>query len=317
VLGKTSGSDSETVVVAMTQSNASRVRGPSSQLIAVDESYLTTQPKFLSTVAELTANSPLSGMSRSMRVLACHPPSLFVQTLAKRATDLGITIYFASSEAAAESKGDHWIQFHENETQRRLRHKRPKNISLMFDFAAKSGPTGLSKRIAKYLPTACITRDINDIFHETATSYGLQDRSNLSDVLGDAVKVAEQQNHVHEVHLLSSSELLSSEVAPPIDAIIDWRAVEFIPGRVRSKETDRLLVGNKTYILVSLAGDLGRSIARFMVERGARYIVLSSRSPKIDQPWIDELAMIGGEITALPMYVPNFERLYSPLLTLL
>jgi hypothetical protein len=38
-----------------------------------------------------------------------------------------------------------------------------------------------------------------------------------------------------------------------------------------------------------------------MVERGARYIVLSSRSPKIDQRQIDELATIGGEITVLPM----------------
>ena len=123
VLGKISGSDAETVVVALTESNASRVRVPSSQLIAVDESYLTIQSKFLSIVAELTANPLLSGTSRGMRVLVCHPPSLFVQTLAKRATDLGITIYFASSEAAAESKGDHCIHFHENETQRSLRQK--------------------------------------------------------------------------------------------------------------------------------------------------------------------------------------------------
>ena len=136
-------------------------------------------------------------------------------------------------------------------------------------------------------------------------------------MLGDAVKAAEQQDHVHEAHLLSSSELLSSEVAPPIDAVIDWRAAEVVPSRVRSMETDRLFVNDKTYLLVGLAGDLGRSIARFMVERGARYIVLSSRSPKIDQRWIDELAMVGGEITVLPMYVSNFEQFYSPLLTLL
>jgi hypothetical protein len=301
VLGKTFSSGAETTVVALTQSNASRVRVPSSQLIAVDESYLTSQSKFLSIVAELTAESLLSGVSRGMRVLVCHPPSLFVQTLARRATDLGITIFFASSEVSAGNKDDHWIRFHEDETQRSLRQKLPKNISLMFDFAAKSGLTGLSKRIAKHLPTACTIRRINDIFQETATSYGIQDRSNISNVLGDAVKAAEKRDDIHNVHLLNSSELLSSEVAPPIDAVIDWRAAEFIPSRVRSLETDRLFVDDKTYLLVGLAGDLGRSIARYMVERGARYIVLYSRSPKIDQRWIDELATIGGEITVLPM----------------
>jgi hypothetical protein len=123
----------------------------------------------------------------------------------------------------------------------------------------------------------------------------------LSKILGDAVKAAEQHDDVHDVHSLNSSQLLASEVAPPIDAVIDWKAVEAIPSRVRSMETDPLFVDDKTYLLVGLAGDLGRSIARYMVERGARYIVLSSRSPKIDQRWIDELATIGGEITVLPM----------------
>jgi hypothetical protein len=91
-------------VVALTEMNASKMRVPSSQLIAVDESYLTTQSKFLSIVAELTAKSLLSGVSRGMRVLVCHPPSLFDQTLARDTTHLGIAIYFASSEAAAGTK---------------------------------------------------------------------------------------------------------------------------------------------------------------------------------------------------------------------
>jgi hypothetical protein len=128
----------------------------------------------------------------------------------------------------------------------------------MFDFAAKSGPTGLSKRIAKYLPIACTTRHINDIFQETATSYRIQDRSNFSDIRADAIKASDEHDHVHDVHLLNSSELLSSEVAPPIDAVIDWKAVEGIPSRFGSMETDRLFVDDNIYLLVDLAGDLGR-----------------------------------------------------------
>jgi hypothetical protein len=56
-------------VVALTEMNASKIRVPTSQLVAVDESYLTTQSNFLSIVAELTVKSLLSGVSRGMRVL--------------------------------------------------------------------------------------------------------------------------------------------------------------------------------------------------------------------------------------------------------
>jgi hypothetical protein len=38
-----------------------------------------------------------------------------------------------------------------------------------------------------------------------------------------------------------------------------------------------------------------------MVEGGARHVVLSSRSPKIDQKWIDDIATIGGNVMVLPM----------------
>lgn len=252
VLGKPSGLAAETVVV-LAQSNASKVRVPSSQLIAVDKSYLATQSKLLSIVGELTVNTLLSGISRGMRVLFCHPPSFFVQTLERRATDLGIDMYFASSEAAVATKNDRWIHFHENETQRSLRQKLPKNICTMFDFTTKSGHAALSKRISKYLPTACNIRHISDVFHETAASYGIQDRSNLSNLLGGAVEAAEKHDDdIHDVHLLNTSEILSSEDKPSIDAVIDWRAAEVVPSRVRSMET-QIVFSSTTRHISSLA----------------------------------------------------------------
>lgn len=102
---------------------------------------------------------------------------------------------------------------------------------------------------------------------------------------------------------LTPSQLLSVEGASRFDSIIQWQAEQKITARVRSIETGRLFVDDKTYLLVGLSGDLGRSIARFMIEGGACHIVLSSRSPKIDPQWIEDMAEAGGNIMVLPMYV--------------
>lgn len=98
------------------------------------------------------------------------------------------------------------------------------------------------------------------------------------------------------------NDILSFKSDSEINTIIDWKLDQVISSRIRSIETDRLFVEDKTYLLVGLTGDLGRSIARFMVERGAGHIVLSSRSPNIGQQWIDEIHLLGGNLMVLSVY---------------
>lgn len=80
--------------------------------------------------------------------------------------------------------------------------------------------------------------------------------------------------------VLNGNDILSLKGVPELNAVIDWNSDQIIPSRIRSFETDRLFVDDKTYLLVGLAGELGRSIARYMVERSARHVVLSSRPPQ-------------------------------------
>jgi hypothetical protein len=122
-------------------------------------------------------------------------------------------------------------------------------------------------------------------------------------ILAEAVKTARKCSDIDKMPVLTGHEILSSKSAPEINAMIDWTTDKLITSRIRPIETDDLFVGGKTYMLIGLAGDMGRSIARFMVERGARHLVLSSRVPKIDQRWIDDIARSGGRVMVLPMYV--------------
>ncbi|KAI8177599.1 beta-ketoacyl synthase domain-containing protein [Colletotrichum sp. SAR 10_75] len=52
---------------------------------------------------------------------------------------------------------------------------------------------------------------------------------------------------------------------------IDWKAEKPLLAKIRPIDSGNLFVNDKTYLLVGLAGDLGRSLARWMVLHGARY----------------------------------------------
>ncbi|RYP79847.1 hypothetical protein DL770_006493 [Monosporascus sp. CRB-9-2] len=58
---------------------------------------------------------------------------------------------------------------------------------------------------------------------------------------------------------------------------------------VRPIDPSGLFSPSKTYILVGLSGHIGQSITRWMVKNGARHIVITSRNPKNEEHWKEEL----------------------------
>lgn len=57
----------------------------------------------------------------------------------------------------------------------------------------------------------------------------------------------------------------------------------------------------KTYLLVGMTGDLGRLICHWMITRGARSVVLTSRSPHVDPLWLEEMSALGALVTVMAM----------------
>lgn len=65
--------------------------------------------------------------------------------------------------------------------------------------------------------------------------------------------------------------------------LANWHAESRVPVSVAPVwNRDDLFRPNRTYWVLGMTGDLGRSLAEFMISRGARHVVLSSRTPKPD-----------------------------------
>lgn len=83
--------------------------------------------------------------------------------------------------------------------------------------------------------------------------------------------------------------------------IIDWTKDKKVAVRVQPSASTVHLSPTKTYLLVGMTGNLGRSVAEWMISRGARHLVLTSRNPKVEKWWIDEMANNEAKVLFLAM----------------
>jgi hybrid polyketide synthase/nonribosomal peptide synthetase ACE1 len=117
------------------------------------------------------------------------------------------------------------------------------------------------------------------------------------------------------LHVMTLREVLSNEVSTGLFSMVNWHGESTVPTLVEPVDTRKdLFEKEKTYWLVGLAGDLGQSICDWMIDHGARYIVLTSRSPKVPSKWIQAHAAAGATIACLSGYAkppsPHMDSLY-------
>ena len=65
-------------------------------------------------------------------------------------------------------------------------------------------------------------------------------------------------------------------------SIIDWSISQTVSLQLHPLNHYSLFSIDKTYLLVGLTGDLGLSLCNWMIEHGARHVVLTSRRPQVD-----------------------------------
>ena len=77
-------------------------------------------------------------------------------------------------------------------------------------------------------------------------------------------------------------------------SIIDWRSSQTVSLQVHPLNHFGLFSPDKTYLMVGLTGDLGLSLCDWMIQHGARHVVLTSRNPKMDPETLRHLQRKGA-----------------------
>ncbi|KAL4966565.1 type I polyketide synthase [Aspergillus stella-maris] len=98
---------------------------------------------------------------------------------------------------------------------------------------------------------------------------------------------------------------LSATLSATPRSIIDWRhcasAGVKVPVQIEPAISLVSLSPDRSYLLAGLAGDMGQSLASWMVSKGARHIVLASRTPNVSTTWLAAMAQLGARVTLMSM----------------
>jgi SAM-dependent methyltransferase/NAD(P)-dependent dehydrogenase (short-subunit alcohol dehydrogenase family) len=186
------------------------------------------------------------------------------EAVQRKAAKLGRKVMFVSTGTEVERRPG-WLFIHPLERSRTLRVMFPEDTVALLHFSGKGSPP---KKIIEALPKNCAVRMVN-------AAAEIHRR----DCLAEACTAAPSLKwHPPEVTTIDRIEQQEPGLNPT-RSVLDWRQRDCLSVTVPPLNTHGFFASDKTYLLVGMTGELGQSLCQFMIDCGARNIVLASRNP--------------------------------------
>ena len=312
-LGTLSGT--ENPVMAFSESNKSIIRVRREWTYMCDTQIVGSERHFLRSVVEqIIAQNLLSGIAVGDAVLFHKLEAQLASVIIQHGYEIGVRVLCTTDEAdKANPVTIPYIFVHEFDSVGKIKPRLPLGIKKFVDCSGSTTREILVRdvvnQIVASLPNSCSMHNLATIF----------DRATR-------VKSGSTNHEVQKaLHWAYSRSLLSSRTSEAVTSIIsletrdfweagrtnghtyviDWMAQEQVQVRVPPLDTESMFSPKKTYILFGLSGELGRSLAEWMVAKGVKYLVLTSRNPAVENEWIDEQSKGGATIKVFANDITN------------
>ncbi|KAH7043968.1 polyketide synthase [Macrophomina phaseolina] len=268
----------------------------SESVVAVPQNWTIPQPPkvdaskaLLSVAANILADLVITVAPAQGTLLAHDPDPIVAAALSKQAATKRIRVFFTTTQA--DKKGPNWIYIHPHSPRRLLKKTLPKGVSLFINLSGRED-SKLMKEISEYLPAGCTLSDQSPFFSNTVESRPTANPELVAKYLSTGWAKAKATSFA----IPGTKTVLPLKDVPghPGKAeqlsVVDWEADAVVPVSVQPIDTgDNLFKPDRTYFMVGLSGEVGQSITQWMVRHGARYVVLTSRNPKVNSEWIETL----------------------------
>ncbi|KAK3290153.1 uncharacterized protein B0H64DRAFT_453112 [Chaetomium fimeti] len=199
-------------------------------------------------------------------VLVHEPDAPLVRALLARGSQGAFEVKFTTTQDPSKAKDAGWIYLHPRQSARAARQVLPSTASA---FVSLSGSDIVADLIA-------IASQLTPLV-ETAVSSNL-----AAQPFSDVVSLESLQE--------GSSQALGSLT------LVDWQFSPSLALEVSPPLPSKIFKSNRSYMLVGMTGEMGQSLCRWMVRHGAGAVIMTSRNPKIEKAWIDELEATGAKI---------------------
>ncbi|KAH7213281.1 putative hybrid PKS-NRPS enzyme [Fusarium redolens] len=193
-------------------------------------------------------------------------------------------LIFASSEVQSDS-----IFIHPRASIRTIQHVLPRGISHFL---------GLSEKIDDK-----IKQHLSHLYENISFKPRHSLASKTAELLETAYQFSRQSHLSSNPTTVPAQDITSLPILDITRTIVDWTKPQPVNVTIRPISGQGLFSTDKTYLMVGLVSDFGRSLCRWMVENGAKYIVLTSRRAQVDQLWLQEMEDLGAVVRVYPMDV--------------
>ncbi|GIZ41082.1 hypothetical protein CKM354_000439800 [Cercospora kikuchii] len=251
---------------------------------------------------ELMAEAVLD-LSRGRGELVVHEPTLsLADALARRAKERRVSLIMTSSHLR-----DPLIRLIPASTPARAIQKiLPATAAVFLDLTESSTPTSMSQRLRAQLSGKC-KLDTRDAIWVQESEPAIQADASVSAALMQSLSraVAQLSGDMEPTEMVGLDALSDRAPASTTEVVVDWMCSEKVHALVYPPEQYTKFKGDVTYLLVGMTGELGLSLSQWMIDRGAKYIALTSRNPNIDPKWLSAMRDLGATVQSFAMDVTN------------
>ncbi|PGH23621.1 hypothetical protein AJ80_02402 [Polytolypa hystricis UAMH7299] len=300
---------SNDTVVALSAINGSSIVVPKAFAKPYAGALGNSSPHDLLLIAyNLLSQFILSTVESDTHVLLFEPDALLLDVVRRRLSERGICVSAITTSTSATSKSER-IFIHPLASSRAIKASIPARVSMFLDFSLATGKPDISRnRIMNCLPTTTRILDFSTL-QDSQSSTVLNSCATMSDMLGQAIDSASHVDIPSDSTgtIIHPNELLHNTAS--LSSVVDWTMTESVPVTVKPADHAPMLRSNGTYVLIGLAGGLGITLCGWLVDQGARHIVITSRNPKVDPMWISALEAKGAKIYIYSSDVTNKQSL--------
>lgn len=283
-------------LLALSTTQSSRVSVPKQFVIPIS-THRPGEALLQQFYAELLVQSAMRHVPEDSQVIVLDPTPLVEGALDNIAKQKDYRIAKLASVPRTMTKNS--VYLHPMASQTQIQQSLPENIACFFDLNEASA---LSSRICDCLSEFAKVRAESAL--SSINSHWASDASaDIRYVLMEIQYALERSEGPEDGHLksLDLSELMAVEdTRRPY--LIDWKTGPTVSIEIQPIETQVTFKSDHSYWLVGLTGGLGLSLCEWMSQQGARYIVISSRNPKVDQRWLDKMKSLGVNVMVAAKY---------------
>ncbi|KAI1375298.1 amino acid adenylation domain-containing protein [Hypoxylon crocopeplum] len=246
---------------------------------------------------QLVTTAIIKSLEEGEVVFILEPTLSLAAALTGKAKDVGVEVVCATINANPPPSS--WINIHPAATTRALAGIIPKTASVFVNCTRRKNTQLIVDQIRFQLSAFCRYEDMNTLFNNNSWTPGRPQLGGIKQRFEAAVRCAESflaetdKMGVFDVPLKAAEALPHAKGPLAPETIIDWTSSSILPVRVEPIESLISLSPSNTYWLAGLTRSLGLSLCEWMIRRGAKYIVLSSRQPTIEDSWLYDIAKLG------------------------